>query len=201
MRTETLLPPPAPSASSPAPKPAFSSGSAGEAVVDPRVAALLPAQLLQPGEIIILLLKPSPLYVLLSSLASLSGIAIVILAALWFASLGFLPVTQTNLVILGLVLAGLRLLWGLLEWFSRVYVLTDRRIVRIRGVLRVHVFEAMLKNIQHTGAVFSVRERLFGLGTITFATSGTAWIEAAWEMIARPLEVHQTVVHALNRYR
>lgn len=193
-----LCPAPAPPACL---KPAFSSGSAGPALVDARVAALLPAQLLQPGEIIILLLKPSPLYILLSALPSLSAVAIVILAALWFASLGFLPVTQTNLILVGFFLAALRLLWALLEWLSRVYVLTDRRVVRLRGVLRVHVFESPLKNIQHTAAVFTVRERLFGLGTITFATAGTAWIEAAWEMIARPLEVHQTVVHALNRYR
>jgi len=194
---EDLCTKPSPAVST---EPSLSSGSAGE-VADPRVAALLPAQLLQPGEIIILLLKPSPLYVLLSSLASLSGVAIVILAALWFASLGILPVTKTNLIILGVVLAGLRLLWGLLEWLSRVYVLTDRRVLRIRGVLRVNVFESPLKNIQHTSAIYSVRERLFGLGTITFATAGTAWTEAAWEMVARPLDVHQTVVQALSRYR
>jgi hypothetical protein len=68
-------------------------------------------------------------------------------------------------------------------------------------VIRVQVFEAPLKKIQHTQAVFSLRERFFGLGTIMFFTAGTGLAEAAWVMLARPLEVHKKVVAALHRYR
>jgi uncharacterized membrane protein YdbT with pleckstrin-like domain len=94
-----------------------------------------------------------------------------------------------------------RLFWQFLEWLSRVYVLTDRRVIRVRGVWRVRVFEALLKNIQHTTVERSMRERLLGLGTIGFATSGTAFTEASWRMVARPLEVHQIVVQTIGRYR
>jgi len=68
-------------------------------------------------------------------------------------------------------------------------------------VLRVAVFEARLEQIQHTDTAFSLRERLFALGTVTFSTAGTGVIEAAWQMIARPLEVHRTVVRTIQRYR
>ncbi|MEE9211213.1 MAG: hypothetical protein V3U29_01000, partial [Phycisphaeraceae bacterium] len=63
------------------------------------------------------------------------------------------------------------------------------------------VFECQLKQVQNTNALFSLRERLFGLGTIGFATAGTAVTEAYWFMIAKPLDVHQHVVQTLNRYR
>jgi hypothetical protein len=80
-------------------------------------------------------------------------------------------------------------------------VLTDRRVMRLQGVLRVHMFEAALKQLQHTEVYWSVRERLFGLGTIGFATAGTAFAEAHWQMVARPLEVHQIIRKTIERYR
>ena len=47
------------------------TGPADDEVIASRLAAMLPAQLLQPGEIIILLLKPSPLFILLAPLNTL----------------------------------------------------------------------------------------------------------------------------------
>jgi uncharacterized membrane protein YdbT with pleckstrin-like domain len=166
-----------------------------------RVSAMLPDQLLQPGEIIILLLKPSPWFIVLESLRTLTLVALAVAGALLLQQGGYIYIGRSDIVLCGVFLAGVRLFWQFLEWLSRVYVLTDRRVIRVKGVLRVHVFEAALKQIQHTQALFSVRERLFRLGTISFATAGTGAAEAFWQMVAQPLEVHQTVVRAINRYR
>ncbi len=169
---------------------------------NPRVATMLPSQLLQGGEIIVLLIKPSPWFILLESLGALGVLAIVLACGMTLIDAGFIDRSNLGLLIEGVgLVAMLRLFWQFLEWISRVYVLTDRRILRVKGVLRVEVFEASLKNVQHTTTVFSIRERLFGLGTIGFATAGTAMHEAAWTMIARPLEVNQIVVETMNRYR
>ena len=46
----------------------------------------------------------------------------------------------------------------------------SRRVICRGGVLRVIVFEAPLRNIQHTSVFASLRERVMGLGTIGFAT-------------------------------
>lgn len=178
-----------------------------EAETDPaadqlrRAAAFLPAELLQPDETIILLLKPSLWYVLLSCMGTLITFAVITIGAFWLAEFKLLQVSQREIVLLGVGLIGLRIIWQFFEWLSRVYVLTDRRVVRIRGVIRVSVFESPLRTIQHTSAFFSLRERIFGLGSIGFATAGTGTIEAIWEMIPSPLETHQQVVHAINRYR
>jgi hypothetical protein len=173
-----------------------------EAVVESaRAVGLLPADLLQPGEIVILFLKPSPWYILLAPLGSLAATTILVLLAIVISDRFNLRISQRDLVLLGIGLVGVRLFWQFLEWLSRIYVLTDRRIIRVKGVLRVQVFETPLKQVQHTYALFSIRERLFGLGTMAFTTAGTAFIEATWEMVARPLQVHKQIVQTLNRYR
>ncbi len=193
------------------PKPAKASpphhlaeGLTGEASPDEvaaRAAGMLPDELLQPGEIIILLLKPSLWYVPLASLRTLTGIvvlAIAVDASNTYLSLGL---GRQNILLAALFLILLRLSWQFLEWLSRVYVLTDRRVVTVAGVLRVGVFETPLTSIQHTNLLFSIRERIFGLGSIAFATAGTAAAETYWLMLNNPLQVHQKVVQTLNRYR
>lgn len=167
-----------------------------------RAAALLPEQLLHGGEIIILLLKPSPWYIVLEPLRFWIVELVLLIAGLWLIQRGYsLPLDSADLILLAMGVAGARLAWQFLEWLSRIYVLTDRRIITVSGVLRVQIFETKLQKIQHTVALFSIRERLFGLGTIGFATAGTATMETTWRMIAKPLEVHQKVVETLNRYR
>lgn len=174
----------------------------GENLANLRTAALLPQQLLQSGEVIILLIKPSAWYILLESWRFLAGVVLALIIAVLLIGKGYdLWASKTDLIFLSVGIGTIRLVWQLLEWLSRIYVLTDRRVLRIKGVLRISVFETQLANVQHTVTLFSIRERLFGLGTVGFATAGTAVIEAAWDMVARPLEVHQVVVETLNRYR
>ena len=167
-----------------------------------RASAILPAQLLQPGELIILLIKPSPWFILL---VPMRFIAIVLLCGLLAAQLqnrGFnLGLHRNDVIIATLAILGLRLFWQMLDWLSRVYVLTDQRIIRIKGVLNVQVFECPLQKIQQTDLLLPLTQRVFWLGTIGFATAGTAVHEAYWLMIAKPLEVHAKIVETLRRYR
>jgi len=169
--------------------------------LDARAALLLPAQLLQPGEIIILALKPSPLMVVLAPLKQLT--LIVLAAAVGAAAAELLghSGSASRVLLAGVALVTGRVFWECLEWLSRVYVLTDQRVIRVAGVLRVRVFEAGLGQVQHSEVVLSLRERLFNLGTIAFSTAGTAAAEAYWHMVANPLEVHRTVVNTLRKYR
>lgn len=169
---------------------------------DAHAATLLPPELLQPGELIILLLKPSVWFIVLGSLRFLAVVGIVVLGMLWLSGpQGWKYLDRSDIIILGSVACSARLFWQFLVWLSHVYVLTDRRIIRVSGVLRVSVFETALKQVQHTTAYFSIRERLFGLGSIGFATAGTAMIETWWLMVNNPLEVHRTIGKTLSRYR
>lgn len=161
-----------------------------------RADAILPQDLLEGGEIVILLLKPSPWYILLGALGHLTAIAAAVLVCV---PLGLL--TSRQAFLLGGSLIAARLVWQFFEWLSRIYVLTDRRVIRIMGVFQVYVFQAQLNQIQHTNLNRLLREWVFGLGTISFATAGTAAPEAAWEMLARPYAVHRQILQAIHRYR
>lgn len=161
----------------------------------------LPTGLVADDEIIILMLRPSLLYVGLSALASLTIIAVVTLTlALLAIRIAWIPWSEPAAYALGVAVAAVRLVWQCLEWWGRVYVLTDRRVMRRSGVLRVSVFQTQLRNIQHTSVFQPLRERLFGLGSIGFATAGSDVFDAFWEMVRQPFAVHKVVVETIERY-
>jgi len=180
------------------------AGTGNADAADPilaRAATMLPRELLQPGEIIILLLKPSPLFILLMPIRFITAVVLMALLAKLLMDKGIaLGIGSHDLVVATVALVGLRLFWELLHWLSQVYVLTDQRVIRISGVLNVHVFECPLKQIQQTDLILPLLLRIFGLGTIAFATAGTASREAYWLLLARPLEVHKKVIETLRRY-
>ncbi|MEO1235692.1 MAG: PH domain-containing protein [Planctomycetota bacterium] len=166
-----------------------------------RAAGMLPEQLLQPGEIIVLLLKPHPLFILLAplrTLAILLGVAVVGVSIA--RQSGLYQTAQHVALVCGLLIAA-RIAWQFLEWMGRVYVLTDQRVVTVVGVLRVRVLETPLQQIAHSELLFSIRERFFLLGTLSFSTAGSGVTEAFWRMVSRPLDVHAKVVETLRRYR
>ncbi|MEM6332683.1 MAG: PH domain-containing protein [Planctomycetota bacterium] len=191
----------APSTSEVAPEGAL--GPDGDAIARPtpeQLAAVLPNHLIDGGETVLLLLKPSLLFVVLAPLRTLA--ALLVFTVLLATADAYLTGSayRDEILLVGLAVIGLRLFWQFLEWLSRAYVLTDRRLIRVRGVLTVQVFECPLPRIQHTELVRILREQLFGLGTLAFTTAGTGAIDAAWEMINRPVEVQQEVVRAVRRY-
>ena len=165
-----------------------------EALPADRVSALLPADLIHDDEIIILILRPSLLYIPLSCMMSMVAVACAafFLAYLaphvtaWDVGLGW---TDKEAFALGVGLAVLRLAWQALEWLNQVYVLTDRRVIRRMGVIRVAIFQTELKNIQHTSVFRLLRERLLGLGSIGFATAGSDVFDAFWVMVRQPFGV------------
>ncbi len=71
--------------------------SAGETpeLAAPPLASALPAGLVEDDEVVILLLRPSPLYILLASLGSLLVIAVVTLALMYLGRLVGTPGTDT----------------------------------------------------------------------------------------------------------
>lgn len=175
----------------------MNSDATGVSVVN---ANMLPADLIRDDEIILLILRPSMWYILFSCTTSLALIAILSLALAWLSTVPWSRWSDFHAIELGFALAALRLSWQILEWWNRLYVLTDRRVIRRAGVLRVFVFEAALNRIQHTVVVRGVLERLAGLGTIGFATAGSDTFDAFWVTIRQPFKVHRTVVDAIRRY-
>lgn len=163
--------------------------------------SILPADLLQGGEIIIMILKPSPLYIILWCFGQILGL----LVTAWIANYVhdyfdldiFYP--RTLWMVVGTVVA-VRLIYQFFDWLSRTYILTDRRVISMQGIMRIRIFQCTLKQVQHTDMLFSIRERCFGLGTIVISTAGTGGSESFWLMLRRPMAVHRKILQVLNRY-
>ncbi len=159
-------------------------------------ADLLPAQLLGGDEIVIFAVKPSLWFVLFTSARWLIAMALVIGLSGWLDTAGM---SRALVVKAALALGGARLGFALLQWVSRLYVLTNRRIMRLRGIFNVDLFECQLTKIQNTYLTMTWYERLAGLGSISFATAGTGGVEASWTDVNNPLEVHERVRSAIHR--
>jgi len=140
---------------------------------------------------------PSLWYILFSSFKWLLAMGMVIALSRPLADT-LQAMTQSTIVQTALALIGLRVGLAVLQWASRLYVLTNRRIMRIRGVLNIDIVELSLAKIQNTYLSFNIHERFLRLGTISFATAGTAGVEAAWVNVPKPLDVHEQIRKAIR---
>ena len=171
------------------------TGTVGITQSAQRVAKL---DILNGSEIIILAIKPSLWYILLVSsrwFIVLLGLSIVV----WLSGqMGWLD-GQAQLL-LGIAFAGIimRLAFGLLQWQSRVYILTNLRVLRIRGVLRVEMFQCHLLRLKEVTLAACTAERLLGIGTISLASDSSSPMEAHWLNIRHPVQVHRQILEAVK---
>jgi hypothetical protein len=101
----------------------------------PSLATLLATHILRDGELVLLILKPSLWFVLLSSLRFIAGVLILTIAAKIFDS--HLPGPNRDYLETGLTIIAARLMWATLQWMGRLYILTDLRILCVWGIFNV----------------------------------------------------------------
>lgn len=173
----------------------------GADLASPAESAAPAAAHLQDGEVIILALRPSGWFVLLTAWPVLAAAVLVALAG-WAAGV-FFPraVPRQTLLWVCLLIGALRLLAGCLQWASRLYVLTNRRALRIRGGPRAEMVEVALKNVVQTHVSVSRLERVFGIATLVFEVADPPGPGASWAHIAGAGEVKQIVDEAVRRAR
>jgi uncharacterized membrane protein YdbT with pleckstrin-like domain len=161
--------------------------------------SVIPQKLITDGEVVILALKPSLWFILLVSGRWLIAAAVAIIAVRvinpWIG-----PRVAGTIVQGAIVVAAVRLLIGATEWLGRAYVLTDRRVMRLKGVIHIDLFECQLSRIQQVVLALPVAERVLFCGTVLFYTAGTGTVDAAWETLARPASVYQRVLEAVEKY-
>jgi hypothetical protein len=165
------------------------------------VGTVVPEQILHEDEVVLLLRKPSLFFILYTSFFfCVAALGLGVLGAqmsLYSPNAYFTPTTVALLTVLACV--G-RLVWALLVWTSHTYMLTNQRVVTIKGVMNVHMFQAHLRKIQKTELYRPLLFRLLGTGTVAFSMAAAAgdW-DSTWVMIARPVEAHEAVVAAINK--
>lgn len=181
--------------------PIFPAGSAGAAAHQPvktaPLAALLTRHILQDGEIILLILKPSLWFIFLSMLRFAAAVLIVMLAKPVFDEQ--LPGPHRIYYEVGVFLLIARLMWAVLQWMSRLYILTDLRIVRLSGVFTLDIFDCPLRKLARTRILYTVRERLFRVGSIEIIPSDEEYPICIWQTVSMPVEINEQIVAAISR--
>jgi hypothetical protein len=175
----------------------------GAAVAEPdepavgSLATLLTRHILRDGELVLLALKPSVWFILLSSMRFLVIVLILMIASKVFDR--ELPSHPIAYIEAGLFLMVGRLMWAVMQWTSRLYVLTDLRILRIAGVFNVTIFDCPLRKIARTRLIRTFREKVLGLGSIEIIPMDEDCPFGMWQMIGKAERVHETVVATINR--
>jgi hypothetical protein len=82
---------------------------------------------------------------------------------------------------------------------SRFYVLTNRRVMRIRGVRWADVLDILLTRVINTRLTQAPHEKVTALGTLHFAADQPVQRDCAWRHVAHPEEVHAEVRRAIER--
>lgn len=152
---------------------------------------------LHSGETIILAVRAHWLLFLASVLPALVGVALVSVVLLG-VQLSFGP-GLVGPVAIGLGLVGALAVTGAyLEQRNRLYVLTDRRVIRRSGALRVRLAQMALTDID----TVEVREGSSGaapdrVGILVFSGPGG---KLAWEFVPEPRRIRAAAREAIDRY-
>jgi hypothetical protein len=180
--------------------PSEGGAAAAEAVAPFRtaLAALLTGHILRDGEVVQLILKPSLWFILFNCMR----FAAVVLILLIGAQLLSLPDhVVRGLWEVGVFLLGGRLMWAVLTWMGRLYVLTDLRVVRLSGVFNVEVADCALRKVGHTRLTRTFREKLWRLGSIEITPIDDSCQAMAWQTVRHPREVHEKLLATIDRAR
>jgi hypothetical protein len=160
--------------------------------------ALLARHIVRDGEVVLLVLKPSLWFILLSSLRFVAVVSILAMAAIaWEGRYN----REWFYIEAAIFLVAGRIMFSVLQWMGRMYVLTDMRIIRLSGVFKLEIFDCALRKIAHTQMTRSPKERLCGTGSIEITPADENCAPGVWQTVRRPREVHELIVSTINKAR
>jgi hypothetical protein len=163
----------------------------------PSLATLLATHILRDGELVLLILKPSLWFVLLSSLRFIAAVLILIIAAKVFDPR--LPGPNRDYLETGLTIIAARLMWATLQWMGRLYILTDLRILCVWGIFNVELFDCPLRKVARTRLVRGLSDQIVAVGTIEIIPQDESLPIGVWQTIGRPRQVHEQILATISR--
>ena len=161
------------------------------------LAVLLASHILRDGECVLLVLKPSMWFIVLTALPFAAIVAIVYIAGQIFTNPGRSQSVAYVEIAAGLIVA--RMIWATLQWMARFYVLTDMRVLRLGGVFVIELFDCPLRKVARTRRLAITSERIVRTGSIEIVPAEGEWQYSTWQTVARPAEIHESIVAAIDR--
>jgi len=159
----------------------------------------VPASVLKDGEVVILAIKPSGWFVLLTSWPVLGAAVLVALGGCLAHALWPGTVVRQTFLLVCLLAAVCRILVACFQWGGRLYVLTNRRALWVFGYARPDVSALALKDVSDTCVSASRLERIVSVGTLAFQRADGQSPQPTWVHIAQGDQVRQIVDDAIRR--
>jgi len=85
------------------------------------------------------------------------------------------------------------ILFALLDRNTKVFTLTNRRVMSKAGIISRQVHEVGIKDVRNLNVKQGILERLFGLGTVEVGSAGTAGIEVKFAGVSGPIRVRDLI--------
>lgn len=157
----------------------------------------LPGGVLDGGEIVLLAVKPSMWRPVFDSVPWIVTCCLLAGTILGLSTpLPGLSLTATAQLIL--LAACVRLAFAVVRWVPTWYVLTNRRIINIRGVRTPRIVACLLVDVRRTGIHRSAGEKLASLGSIFFEVDHADSPPQPWQCLRKPDEVHVRIRRAIE---
>ena len=173
-------------------------GAAAVMPANTSLAKLLASHILRDGEVVLLILRPSLWFIFLSSARFLATALVFVAAVRLMLTMPSHAVVR-SLIELGVTAISARLMWATLQWMSRLYILTDLRVVSVSGVFHVNIFDCPLRKVARTRLIRNYQDRVTGVGSIEMIPMDEASPFGEWQTIATPIQVHEQIVATINR--
>ena len=131
--------------------------------------------------------------------------AVIVLFALnqWLQFGGGLSIINDIISWILIIMVVISVIWlpiDLVRWYSRKYVLTNRRAMRMSGVLKKKSFDSSLEQINDIGFVQSVFGRTFGYADLTLYTASDTANES-YEQLRDGVQFKKAVLDAKEGIR
>jgi hypothetical protein len=108
--------------------------------------------------------------------------------------------TLLGLLTLILFVGGLAfLVWATLRYLNQEYILTNRRVIQVEGVVNKRATDSSLEKINDAVLSQSIFGRMFGFGDLDILTAAEAGIER-FRMIVDPIGFKRSMLDAKHEY-
>lgn len=146
---------------------------------------------LLPGENLVLLARQHRIILFKPVCINAGTLAILIALSVYAEQPWFLCLFAIPLVYL---------IWKILSWHRKEYILTDRRVVLQEGVLSISSFDASLDKINNVYHSQSVLGRMLNYGDVGLETASEAGT-TTFQLLSKPLSFKNSIVRQRELYR
>jgi len=113
------------------------------------------------------------------------------------SALGALNSIIWIVTIAALVVAAVGLVWSTIQWQTQEYVLTDRRVMHVKGVINKQSTDSSLENITDAATQTPWLGRIMGFGDLEFMTAAEGGLEEL-RTVKAPIEFKKQFMEAKN---